>query len=510
VAITIESKKGVPVIKQRCALLIGVHDYVDPVFSNLHNTVNDVVQLGEVLKGFGYTVVVLHDDQKEERLKPTRENIWAELRRMIKHTGPGDLLLVHFGGHGVLDEKKTAYLVPANGRFAALEESAVNLETFKKELIAAHAQAKILLLDACHSGIKGRGALEMTPEFERLVLMEAEGMATLAACKKGQVAHEYEEKPHGAFTYFLLEGLQGKAKDDHNRFITFDGLKDYVTYAVKDWALKKGYQQHPNASTQLVGDPPLVEVKEIAENSKHFPSNPFTDVIAIHDPSRFIGREAEMRRLLNMLQGGSVALTGEPKIGKSSLLRHLERTWDGEVIGPIDCQFLVDREDFFQLIAKALVLDKHDWRTIRGALKSKAILFLLDELDVAPEKGLTHSDLALFRSLCGNNPDFKMVAVSRSPLKDVFPDPGKGSPAFNFLQPLTLGLLTDDEARLLLNHPWVPDAQDLSDVICDRLLEMAGRHPYKLQRAAFHCFESLEDPSYDWRSRYRQDMEHLL
>jgi hypothetical protein len=43
--------------------------------------------------------------------------------------------------------------------------------------------------------------------------------------------------------------------------------------------------------------------------------NPFIDTMAIHDPARFIGREAEMRRLMTLLQGG--------KLGKA----HFFVTW---------------------------------------------------------------------------------------------------------------------------------------------------------------------------------------
>jgi len=148
--------------------------------------------------------------------------------------------------------------------------------------------------------------------------------------------------------------------------------------------------------------------------------------MAIHDPARFIGREAELRRLMTLLQGGSVALLGEPKIGKSSLLRHLARHWPGKVIGPLDCHSLNDRSDFFQNISDALDLDNCDWKTIRKTLKESQLLFLLDELDYGPECGITHADIALFRSVCDSNRDFKMAAVSRTPLREVFPDTGRG------------------------------------------------------------------------------------
>jgi len=143
-------------------------------------------------------------------------------------------------------------------------------------------------------------------------------------------------------------------------------------------------------------------------------SNPFTDVIAIQIPDRFIGRETEMRRLKTMLQGGSVALLGDHKIGKSSLMLHLVRHWGSSVkiIGPLDCMMLEDRDDFFGQIAEALALDNSNWRSIRRALRGNPVVLLVDELDLGPGKGLTYNDIGNFRGVCQSNPGFKMVTVS--------------------------------------------------------------------------------------------------
>ena len=59
-------------------------------------------------------------------------------------------------------------------------------------------------------------------------------------------------------------------------------------------------------------------------------------------------------------------------------------------------------------------------------------LLLLDELDRWPSIGLTYNDLEQFRGVCNNHPGLKIVAVSRKPLKAVFPYPGYGSEAYNF------------------------------------------------------------------------------
>ena len=66
--------------------------------------------------------------------------------------------------------------------------------------------------------------------------------------------------------------------------------------------------------------PRLLVKKPVPPGDQELSHNPFTATLAIRNSKQFIGRETEMRRLLALLQGGSVAIEGEPKIGKSSLL----------------------------------------------------------------------------------------------------------------------------------------------------------------------------------------------
>lgn len=499
-------------IKKRYALLIGVRDYTASHYRSLPHTIPDVVELDKLLRAAGYTTRLLHSDLPGDQ--PTRARIWGELKNLAQSTSPGDLLLVYFGGHGDLDETDKAYLIPCDlYSRSALNETAINLDDFTQTLSRAGAQAKILILDACHSGI-GRSGGRMTDAFARHVFFEAAGMATLAACRQGEVAYEHDQSQHGAFTYYLLEGLRGAADEHKKGFVSFNDVNQYVTDKVKDWAIeqRKGLQQWPNASAKLVGDPPLLTLT-IPPNpiSTELLPNPFTATLAIHQPEQFIGRNAELRRLQSMLQGGSVSLLGEPKIGKSSLLLALARTWSGQVFGPLDCHTLTDREDFYACLAAALGLPGSNWQTeLRPALLQVEALLLLDEFDVAASLGLTHQDLARFRSVCAANPPLKLLTASRRPLKQIFPDTGTGSPAYNFLPPLTLGPLTEAEARHLLNHPWANNALSFETAAQAELLALTVRHPFKLQRAAFHRYESLTDSGYDWKAAYQFDVENML
>jgi hypothetical protein len=237
--------------------------------------------------------------------------------------------------------------------------------------------------------------------------------------------------------------------------------------------------------------------------------NPFHAGAAVRDATRFVGRRNELRRLRDHLAHGSVALLGEPKIGKSSLVLELKRSWDGDVVGPIDFYAMEDREDFYETLAEELGLGSADWRgSVRGELKRRRALLLLDELDAAPPGKLTAEDLGRLRAVCQDNQDLKLVAVSRTPVKDLFPDAGRGSPVYNFLAHFDLGPLEDDDVRRLL-LPWGEDEPVFEASVVEEIVRLVGGHPAKAQMAAHHRYESLFDPRHDWRTEWERDWERL-
>ncbi len=244
-----------------------------------------------------------------------------------------------------------------------------------------------------------------------------------------------------------------------------------------------------------------------SRTTPHVP-NPFTDILAIRDPVRFVGRERLLERVLQRLQAGSVALIGERKVGKSSILWQLKRrlepeghllSWD--FFEPIPARQLL-RETIARLGGSG-----DTWEDFRTALRGRRVVLLLDELDLALERGFDLDMLRGCRALCQRESGFRLVTASRVLPKDIFPRPEKGSTPWDFLQLLEVGPFTEEEARRLLDHPWAPEAPRFDPATCRELITLSGRHPYRLQRAAHHRYEALTDPHYDWRAGYERDME---
>jgi hypothetical protein len=213
-----------------------------------------------------------------------------------------------------------------------------------------------------------------------------------------------------------------------------------------------------------------------------------------------------------LAKGCSVALIGEPKIGKSSLLRHLKRLWEkgnGRVIGPITLEMVDNTVDFFDQIAEAILVKKGDWPGLRKKLLEFRGLLMIDELDIGPQHGLSNKDMRKLRGLIQENRGFKVVAASRVALKRVYKADEFGSFPTDFLEELPLGVMDEEECRLLLKHLWAPDAPLFDHQTSETLLAIASCFPYKLQCAAFHRFEVLANPTYEWLKEFQRVMEKI-
>jgi hypothetical protein len=140
------------------ALLIGINQYtgVPP----LRGSVNDVAFLSEVLSSrFGFAakdVETLIDGQA------TRAGILSALDRLAARSAPGDLVYLHFSGHGsqVRDRNgdeadgQDETIVPQDGRTQGVPD--ITDDEIGDKLKAIRAKSVIVVLDSCHSGTATR------------------------------------------------------------------------------------------------------------------------------------------------------------------------------------------------------------------------------------------------------------------------------------------------------------------------------------------------------------------
>ncbi|MCR4295865.1 MAG: caspase family protein [Elusimicrobia bacterium] len=172
------------------------------------------------------------------------KNLEAWLPRMAK---ADSRVYFYFSGHGAPDVKTgQAYLVPWDGDPNFLDVTAYPVAKLYKKLGELPAKQVLVAMDSCFSGAGGRSVLASgaRPLVGRIDTGAAPAKITvLAASAANEISGSLDEKGHGAFTYFLLEGLNaGKT--------TPKALNEYLTPRVQDEARRLNRDQTP----QLQGD----------------------------------------------------------------------------------------------------------------------------------------------------------------------------------------------------------------------------------------------------------------
>lgn len=263
------------------ALFVAVQDY--ETMTPLNGSGNDARLLkdwfdGETEKKGNATL--LSDDEASSP-KPTRENILAALRE--KAGKECDRLIVTFAGHGVryggrsffcpLDVKGIDFDVDAENRGAVLAEGQENnliaVEETLKILKDAKAKVVVVIFDACRNGDEEN----FVSEFREMITDKNAfsrpngGFFVLTSCSTGEEAMEMtiDGKTHGAFTYYFVEGLKGKADFAGfcDGYVALNEAYNYAQGRVGEYAARRGRTQYPElmmATEQLKNIPTMSRV----------------------------------------------------------------------------------------------------------------------------------------------------------------------------------------------------------------------------------------------------------
>ena len=125
--------------------------------------------------------------------------------------------IFYYSGHGVPDElTRSMYLLPKDGVAMNISTTGYNINDLYKVLSETSSES-LVLLDACFSGFtKSGSALASTKGVVKVTNGAPKGNTVVfSASSSNEVAHQYEEKSHGLFTYYLLKKLQ-ETKGDVN------------------------------------------------------------------------------------------------------------------------------------------------------------------------------------------------------------------------------------------------------------------------------------------------------
>jgi len=252
--------------------------------------------------------------------------------------------------------------------------------------------------------------------------------------------------------------------------------------------------------------------------------NPFFHRGPIRQPSYFFDREEETARLLALLRNlQNVAILGQRRIGKTSLLFHIAQPKTYKMAGlPEKAAIIVyvDGQEMGELgeagtrsfMARQIVnaipsneipeirspeISHHDFRNLveRTTALGIIVFLLLDEFEaLAANPALTPRFFSSLRAL-SNQFNLVFVTASYRSLFDLTYAHADtlSSPFFNTFAHFNLGLFTESAATGLIKTLAENASLLLHSDTIQRIVTLAGPHPFLLQIAAYHACEVLAE-----------------
>ena len=231
-------------------IAVGINKYVDKRLPPLRFCENDArgvheyfVKSGVVEPARAYLLVTSSPD---EELKPLRRNFLQKLEHVLRYATEESFVAIYVASHGVTgrgaDGEREGFFVPYDGNLDDLSASAFSLGEIHERLRKARTERTLLLVDACRTPVIETRAADNPAQgnlFEQI--KETKGHFFLASCSDSQVSFEMADAGHGAFTFFLLDGLTGKASNTRGQ-VTLEQLHTYVKNSLRDWADKNTKQ----------------------------------------------------------------------------------------------------------------------------------------------------------------------------------------------------------------------------------------------------------------------------
>ena len=259
--------------------------------------------------------------------------------------------------------------------------------------------------------------------------------------------------------------------------------------------------------------------------------------------NQFFNRKAEIRRIVGRINnyGQSSAISGEPLMGKTSLLRHIsspeiykqfynenthfffsfidcqilpnpftqdrfwkkaisplkERLFDKDPDSEVANSYKVCEENSFEVFVLERLLSQMEKNNLR-------LVLLLDEFDKLIQ--LIESNLNAFlgglRSLASRGRSLSLVIASRKTLVQLSKETSRinyGSPYFNFINDIQFGCFSDEDSNLLLDT----GKDRFKERDCKFIKKIAGGYPFLLQVAASELWDLYDDQKIDDVSRLK-------
>lgn len=251
------------------AVVVGINKYKN--FPHLKYAANDaqefyryLVEVNQIPKD---QVWLLLDE--EATLDKLRATLGTLLRR---NAGKEDTVIIFLAGHGAAEQDVSSpdgdglekYILPFNADPKDLYASAMPMSEIARIFQRINSERLVFISDTCYSGASGGRTIPYPGMRSNISgaflerISQGKGRVILTASDANELSVERDDIKHGVFTYYLLEGLRGKADLDKDGVVTVDEVYRYVSAKVPQ---ATGQGQHPSRKGEVTGQIILGVVK---------------------------------------------------------------------------------------------------------------------------------------------------------------------------------------------------------------------------------------------------------
>ena len=284
---------------RRRALVVATDTYDHAALGQLRSAAADAVALSEVLgdpEVGGFEVDVVQNAASHE--------VQAHIEDLFADSGPDDLVLLHFSGHGLKSDSGELFIAARNTRPDRLASSSVPADFVQRCMRGSRAHSIVLFLDCCYGGafgegvtVRAAGPVNVMDAFPKGPLGGGRGRAVISASSAIEYAFEgttltaEHEAPPSVFTSAVVHGLRtGDADRDEDGLVSLDELYDYVFDRVREANPK----QTPGRDIEMSGEIYVARTKR-----RRLKAAPLPDALATAlrnpDPTYRRGAVLELR-----------------------------------------------------------------------------------------------------------------------------------------------------------------------------------------------------------------------
>lgn len=243
----------------RHAVVIGVNDYTDEGIPDLRMAEADARAVHSVLTDPAIGGV----PARQAALLLGRSATTREVKRAINRlkTLPArSTIFIYFSGHG-MTESGDGYWLTQDAEANDLAASAVSDTEIRKLLGDIRAERLLVMIDACYASATVNGTRDAPKSLQNVLgKFTGKGHAVLSAAGNGEEALEANDLHHSVFTYYLLEGLRGKADVNDDGVVVLPELTDYLDAHVSDEARRRKGIQKPVVDMKSVQEPARFQI----------------------------------------------------------------------------------------------------------------------------------------------------------------------------------------------------------------------------------------------------------